>query len=104
MTKITTVAPTSPASSIMRGPDLGVGVVVGVEPPGVVVAAFGAVPLVSGDCHDSAAKMPATINNSSSRILANTSTRRRFLGLRPPPPPPRPLPMMGGMGGVGAMD
>ena len=66
-----------------------------VEPgvPGVV--------LVSGDCHDKAAKMPPSTNNSSSKMLAaSSSKRRRLLGLRPPRPPPPPLSMIGGTGGA----
>src|SRR5579863_3552766 len=62
-TKMEVSAPLSSASSIIRGPDIGVDALVGVV-PGVAVAA-GPELVLLGDCHDRAAKMPPAINNSS---------------------------------------
>src|SRR5579884_136698 len=73
--KIEVSAPLSSASSIMRGP--AIGVAVGVEP--APEAPFALVePLSSGDCEESTAKTPPTTSTNKSRAAANSKRRLRF--------------------------
>src|SRR5579884_1267655 len=82
--KIEVSAPLSSASSIMRGP--AIGVAVGVEP--APEAPFAHVePLSSGDYEESTAKTPPTTRTNKSRAAANSKRRLRFRlrgGLPPP--------------------
>src|SRR3989442_16004591 len=72
----------------MRGRERGGGVSVG-GLPGVVLEVEAVLVLSSGDCPLNAEKMPATISNNTSKILAPAISKRRLrLGLFPPLPPP----------------